>query len=38
MNMTLIRAILRDDYKELDKDAYYYGCIDTTPATSSTGK
>ena len=29
MNMTLIRAILRDDYKELDKDAYVYGYIDT---------
>lgn len=29
MNMTLIRAILRDDYKELDKDAYVYGSIDT---------
>lgn len=28
-NMTLIRAILRDDYKELDKDAYVYACIDT---------
>ena len=27
MNMTLIRAILRDDYKELDKDAYVYGYI-----------
>lgn len=32
MNMTLIRAILRDDYKELDKDAYYYGEIDTAAA------
>lgn len=30
MNMTLIRAILRDDYKELDKDAYVYGYIDTS--------
>ena len=29
MNMTLIRAILRDDYKELDPDAYVYGHIDT---------
>jgi HK97 family phage major capsid protein len=29
MNMTLIRAILRDDYKELDADAYVYGYIDT---------
>lgn len=29
MNMTLIRAILRDDYKELDKDAYVYAHIDT---------
>lgn len=29
MNMTLIRAILRDDYKELDSDAYVYGYIDT---------
>ena len=28
-NMTLIRAILRDDYKGLDHDAYYYGEIDT---------
>lgn len=35
MNMTLIRAILRDDYKELDKDAYYYGCIDTAPTVSA---
>lgn len=32
MNMTLIRAILRDDYKEIDKDAYIYGYIDTTVA------
>ena len=29
MNMTLIRAILRDDYKSLDPDAYVYGYIDT---------
>ena len=29
MNMTLFRAIMRDDYKELDKDAYVYGYIDT---------
>lgn len=29
MNMTLIRAILRDDYKEIDKDAYVYGYIET---------
>lgn len=29
MNMTLIRAILRDDYKSLDADAYVYGYIDT---------
>lgn len=28
MNMTLIRAILRDDYKQLDGDAYVYGYID----------
>lgn len=28
-NMTLIRAILRDDYKALDNDAYVYGYIDT---------
>ena len=27
MNMTLIRAILRDDYKELDSDAYVYGYV-----------
>ena len=31
-NMTLIRAILRDDYKELDANAYVYGYIDTTVA------
>lgn len=29
MNMTLFRAIMRDDYRELDKDAYVYGYIDT---------
>ena len=29
MNMTLIRAILRDDYKSLDADAYVYGYIDS---------
>lgn len=29
MNMTLFRAIMRDDYKELDADAYVYGYIDT---------
>ena len=29
MNMTLIRAILRDDYKALDNDAYVYGYIDS---------
>lgn len=34
MNMTLIRAILRDDYKELDGDAYVYGYVDTTAADS----
>ena len=28
MNMTLIRAILRDDYRELDADAYVYGYIE----------
>lgn len=28
-NMTLIRAIMRDDYKQLDGDAYVYGYIDT---------
>ena len=32
MNMTLIRAILRDDYKALDNDAYVYGYIDTAAA------
>jgi HK97 family phage major capsid protein len=32
MNMTLIRAILRDDYKALDNDAYVYGYIDTSVA------
>lgn len=29
MNMSLIRAILRDDYKQLDGDAYVYGYVDT---------
>lgn len=29
-NMTLMRAILRDDYTELDSDAYVYGYIDTS--------
>ena len=29
-NMTLIRAILRDDYKALDNNAYVYGYIDTS--------
>ena len=29
MNMTLIRAILRDDYKTLDADAFVYGYIET---------
>lgn len=29
MNMTLFRAILRDDYKDLDKDAYVVGYVDT---------
>lgn len=29
MNMTVIRAILRDDYRALDNDAYVYGYIDT---------
>lgn len=33
MNMTLIRAILRDDYKELDKDSYVYGYINTYKAS-----
>lgn len=32
MNMTLIRAILRDDYEELDPDAYVYGYIDAGAA------
>lgn len=32
MNMTVIRAILRDDYKALDNDAYVYGYIDTATA------
>ena len=27
MNMTLFRAIMRDDYKELDSDAYVWGAI-----------
>lgn len=29
MNMTLVRAILRDDYTEMDSEAYVYGYIDT---------
>lgn len=29
MNMTLLRAILRDDYTEMDADAYVNGYIDT---------
>lgn len=29
MNMTLLRAILRDDYTEMDANAYVYGYIDT---------
>lgn len=36
MNMTLIRAILRDDYRELDKDAYVYGYIDTAVQPQTT--
>lgn len=28
-NMTLLRAILRDDYTEMDADAYVYGYIDS---------
>lgn len=28
MNMTLLRAIMRDDYTDLDKDAYVWGYID----------
>lgn len=34
MNMTLIRAILRDDYKELDTNAYVVGYIDTKATAS----
>lgn len=30
MNMTVIRAILRDDYKALDNDAYVFGYITPT--------
>lgn len=29
MNMTVVRAILRDDYRALDNDAYVVGYIDT---------
>ncbi len=29
MNMTLFRAIMRDDYRALDSDAYVYGYIET---------
>lgn len=32
MNMTLFRAIMRDDYKELDADSYVYGYVDTAVA------
>lgn len=32
MNMTLFRAILRDDYKELDKDSYVLAELDTATA------
>lgn len=32
MNMTLFRAIMRDDYTELDVNAYHYGYIDTSVA------
>lgn len=31
-NMTLLRAILRDDYTEMDADAYVYGYVDTAAA------
>jgi len=29
MNMTLVRAIMRDDYTEMDKDSYVRGHIDS---------
>lgn len=32
MNMTLFRAIMRDDYKEMDADSYVYGYVDTATA------
>lgn len=32
MNMTVFRAILRDDYKELDKDSYVLAELDTATA------
>ena len=32
-NMTLLRAILRDDYTEMDADAYVYGYIDSAATT-----
>lgn len=38
MNMTLIRAILRDDYKALDDNAYYYGYIDTAAVEAASVK
>ena len=32
MNMTLVRAIMRDDYTEMDSDSYVRGHIDTSVA------
>lgn len=32
MNMTLLRAIMRDDYTAMDNDAYVYGYIDSAAA------
>lgn len=34
-NMTLLRAILRDDYTLLDEDSFVYGYIDTSKASAA---
>ena len=37
-NMTLIRAIVRDDYTELDRDSWVNGYIDTNTAAAPSGE
>lgn len=37
-NMTLIRAIVRDDYAELDRDSWVNGYIDTNTAAAPSGE